>query len=521
MSGGNCPETPRQKMIGMMYLFLTAMLALNVSGELLKAFQLVDKSIQQTISTVESRNDQLEAKLSNAMLVNPKKASGAKAKADSIRMMADSLYNHIQNLKILMVHTVDGPEATLDNYKGIDNQDVAAQLMITEKNGERSKFLKKLINDYRELLLSYVSPKDSFISDPIKETLTTEPLKNGKKKGDVVHKSWESQMFEHLPMSASFALMSSIQSDVRTAQADVVNYLLTGIDEGTFKFTKIEPIIKPVSNIVIQGDTYEADIFLAARDEYQDPEILVKGQKLEVVDGRGIYKVPATKPGEYEYEAELIITAPNGRPQTYTIKDKYRVIKPNVVISPVKMNVFYEGVDNPVKISVPGVPSSDLIVSISNCTKRKVGDLFIVRPQANKAGMKAIVTVSANIKGKTRRIGSGEFRIKPVPDPVAKIAGISSGKIRKGTLLAQEAVFAEMGDDFDFDLEFKVTRFTVSIIKGGYVQDARSNNNRLTSEQKELMRSVKRGGRVIIEDIRAVGPDKRTRKLNSIALTID
>ncbi|NPA37755.1 MAG: gliding motility protein GldM [Chlorobi bacterium] len=521
MSGGNCPETPRQKMIGMMYLFLTAMLALNVSGELLKAFQLVDKSIQQTISTVESRNYQLEAKLNNALLVNEKKARGAKIKADSIKLMADSLYNHIQNLKILMVHTVDGPEATLDNYKGIDNQDVAAQLMITERNGERSEFLKKLINDYRNLLISYINPKDSFIIKPIMETLITEPLDNEAHQGEVVHKSWESQMFEHLPLSASFALMSSIQSDVRTAQADVVNYLLTEIDEGSFKFTKIEPIIKPVSNIVIQGDKYEADIFLAARDEYQDPEILVDGKKLEVVDGRGKYSVPATRPGEYEYEAELIITAPNGRPQKYTIKDKYRVIKPNVVISPVKMNVFYEGVDNPVKISVPGIPSSDLIVSISNCRNKKVGDLYIVRPLANKAGRKSIVTVSAKIKDQTRRIGSGEFRIKRVPDPVAKIAGISSGKIKKGTLLAQEAIFAEMGDDFDFDLEFRVTGFTVSIIKGGYVRDARSTNNRITAEQKELMKSVGRGGRVIIEGIKAVGPDKRPRKLNSIALTID
>ena len=521
MSGGNCPETPRQKLIGLMYLFLTAMLALNVSGELLKAFQLVDKSIQQTINTVDSRNYQLEAKLNNALQVNEKKARGAKNKADSIKAKADSLYNHIQDLKLLMVHTIDGKDATLEDYESIDNQDVAAQIMITERDGERSKKLKKMINEYRDLLVGYVNKKDTFVWKPIVETLSTEPFKNSVEKSSVVHKSWESQMFEHVPLSASFALMSSIQSDIRTAQADVVNYLLAGIDEGSFKFTKIEPITKPVSNVVIQGGKYQADIFLAARDEYQDPEILVNGEKLNVVNGRGKYTVPAKKAGEFEYEAEIKITAPNGMLKTYAIKDKYRVIKPNVVISPVKMNVFYESVDNPVKISVPGIPSNDLIVSISNCSKRKKGDLYIVRPNPGKAGLKSIVTVSANINGDVRRIGSGEFRIKRVPDPVAKVAGKTDGKIRKNLLLAQQAVFAEMGDDFDFDLEFKVTSFVVSIIKGGYLQDARSKNNKFTQEQKALIKSVGRGGRVFIESIKAVGPDKTPRKLNTITFTID
>ncbi len=521
MSGGNCPETPRQKMIGMMYLFLTAMLALNVSGELLKAFQLVDKSIQQSIYTVDGRNLQLEAKLSNAMQVNEKKAMGAKVKADSIKILADSLYNQIQNLKLLMVHTVDGSEATLDNYKGIDNQDVAAQLMMTEKQGARSEELKGLINEYRDLLISYVNKTDTFVWKPIEESLTTEPFDDKTEKGEVIQKSWESQKFEHVPLSASFALMSSIQSDVRTAQADVVSYLLTGIDEGSFKFTKIEAISKPVSNIVLQGDKYEADIFLAARDEYQDPAIMIKGQRLDVVDGRGKYSVSASRAGDFEYEAQLTITAPNGLPKTYSIKDKYRVIKPSVVISAVKMNVFYESVDNPVEISVPGVTSKDLSVKISNCTFRKSGNVYVVRPRPGKAGLKSIVTVSAKINNKIRRIGSGEFRIKRVPDPIAMVAGKKEGKISKQYLIAQQAVFAEMGDDFDFDLEFRVTGFTVATIKGGYLQEKRSKNNKFTQEQMNLINGVGRGSKIFIEEIRAIGPDRKTRKLNIITFTID
>ncbi len=521
MSGGNCPETPRQKMIGMMYLFLTAMLALNVSGELLKAFQLVDKSIQQSIYTVDSRNLQLEAKLYNALQVNEKKAMGAKLKADSIKALADSLFNHIHSLKVLMVHTADGSEATLDNYKSIDNQDVAAQLMIAEKQGGRSEELKGKINEYRDLLLSYVDKADTFVWKSIEESLSTEPFKDETEKDDIVHKSWESQVFEHIPLSASFALMSSIQSDVRTAQADVVNYLLAEIDEGSFKFTKIEPITKPVSNIVLQGGKYEADIFLAARDEYQDPEIVIKGRRIDVVDGRGKYSVSTSRAGDFEYEAQLTITAPNGQPKTYSIKDNYRVIKPSVVISAVKMNVFYGSVDNPVEISVPGVTSKDLSITISNCTYRKTGNIYVVSPKPGKAGLKSIVSVSAKINDKIRRIGSKEFRIKRVPDPVAMVAGKKEGKINKNLLKAQQAVFAEMGDDFDFDLEFRVTRFMVSTFKGGFIQEKRSKNNKFTQEQKDLIDGVARGGKLYIEEIRAVGPDKTTRKLNDIIFTID
>ena len=238
MSGGNCPETPRQKMIGMMYLFLTAMLALNVSGELLQAFQLVDESILQSIVAVESKNDQLYAKFQNAEMTNETKAKPKHDIAKKIRAKADSLVDHIDSLKMRMVRIVDGrPEATMENYLGGDNQDVGPQVMITEKNGERSEILKDKINEYREFLLGHLAEEDSAISKVVTKSLSTESAKPSQK-GEIERK-WESQKFEHLPLSASFALMSSIQSNVRITQADLISHLLSEIDEGTFKFNII------------------------------------------------------------------------------------------------------------------------------------------------------------------------------------------------------------------------------------------------------------------------------------------
>lgn len=522
MSGGNCPETPRQKMIGMMYLFLTAMLALNVSGELLQAFQLVDESILQTRVTVESKNDQLFAKFSNAMQTNEAKAKPKLDIAQRIGVKADALVKHIDSLKLVMVRTVDSnPEATPENYVGADNQDVAPQIMITESNGENSKILKEKINDYRELLLEHLSNEDSVIINMIKKSLSTES-KEPSQKGEVIRK-WESQKFEHLPLSASFALLSSIQSNVRTTQADLMGHLLSEIDEGSFKFTKIEPIIMPTTgNVVIKGGAYEADIFLAARDEDNDPIVKVNGEDVPILDGRGKYIGNTSKVGNFEYDAVIVVKDPlTGADKPYQVKGNYQVIQPNVVISPTKMNVLYEGVDNPVEISVPGVASDKLSITTPNADRKKKGDEYILRPRPRTAGKKCIISVSANIDGKVHRLGSQEFRIKRVPDPYPIVANKRDGKIGKNLLKAQIGMIATMGPDFDFDLKFNITGFTLTANKQGFFKSEPSDSYRFTQAQKDFIDGLSRGQKLFIEDIRAVGPDGTTRKLGSMTFTID
>ncbi len=516
MSGGNCPETPRQKLIGMMYLFLTAMLALNVSGELLNAFILVDNSILKTIDSVEKKNSLLYADFESANATNETKVSPKYNKALTIREEADSLFNHIQGIKTRMVQTVDGPEATPTNYKSKDNQDVAAQVMITAKGGERSKILKEKLIHFRDLLLGMVDESDSTLRETIERTLTPKnpPIKEG------ITRSWESEKFEHLPLSASIALMSQLQSEVRNMESDVIRYLFTKIDEGAFKFNSIEPMIIPRSHYVLRGDDYYAEIMMAARDTTQPPIVTVNGQRLHVEGGRGILKIPATSVGDKHWSGEIAVMGPDGIYRRHNISGEYLVSQPNVVISPVKMNVFYEGVENPVEVSVPGIPSENLNVQMSNVRFVKKGGQYIVTPNRGSAGRESIVSVSANVSNKTQSLGSQNFRIKRVPDPVAKVGGLREGKINKALLLAQGGVIAEM-ESFDFDLNFKVTRFSVSTVRSGYFVEENSESNLFTQAQRDLMQSVNRGGRVMIENIRATGPDGSIRKLGSINLTLD
>lgn len=516
MSGGNCPETPRQKMIGMMYLFLTAMLALNVSGELLQAFQLVDSSIRKTIETMENKNSLLYSDFESAYATNEKKVSDQYHNALEVKTEADSLFKHIQDLKTLIVQTADGPEATPTQYTSLDNQDIAAQLMITERGGARSTELKEHLIHYRDLLSEMVDPADTALLNALERTLTPKDPPRSEGEG----RSWESEKFEHLPMSAVMALMSQLQSEVRNMESDMIRYLYGKIDEGSFKFNSVEAIVIPRSEYVIRGDEYYAEIMLAARDTTQPPIVTVNGEELPINNGRGILRIPANSTGEKEWSGEIAVMGPDG---TYTRRDvagSYLVSQPGVVISPTKMNVFYIGVENPVEVSVPGVPSENLNVRITNARMRKVrGNEYSVSPNANSAGKQAIVSVSANLNGQAQNLGSQPFRIKRVPDPVATVAGMRGGGIGKNLLLAQRAVIAKM-DNFDFDLKFNVINFRISTIRDGYLQFVDSESGVITTEQKDLIRGVGVGGVVLFNNIQAKGPDGSTRDLGSLSFTI-
>lgn len=518
MSGGNCPETPRQKMIGMMYLFLTAMLALNVSGELLKAFILVDESIQQSTSTIEVKNNVTYYNFSKDAETSPR-AAEKYAVADSVKIHADSLVKFITDLKWELIRSVDdSEEATLTNYNGLDNQDKAAQIMMVEKNGQRGKDLKANIDAFKELVLNYLSnDRDSVLRRNVENALNTDDSKDGE-----VNRSWVSEKFEHIPMAASLALMSDMIGKIRNTESDMLRYLYSSVDASSFKFTGVEAYVIPTSKVVIRGGEYSAQVLVAGRDDSMDPDFEIPGvndNNIVVENGVGNIKIPATGNGPKSIDGEVKILGPEGY-ETRPFTLDYEVIEPLVVISPTKMNVFYEAVENPVTISVPGVNSKDISISITNAKYRKYKNEYLVTTKAGTAGLKSRITVFAQTESGKRKMGTMDFRIKRIPPPIAKVGGINEGKLNKGLLLAQTGIVAEM-EDFDFELEYKVFQFNVSAVKNGYNIDEASKSNRFTKAQQDLIKGLTRGSKVFINDIKAIGPDKRSKKLGSITITLD
>ncbi|MBP5366762.1 MAG: gliding motility protein GldM [Bacteroidales bacterium] len=496
----------------MMYLMLTAMLALNVSGDLLNAFKLVDDGIKKSTEVVTQKVNKQYLDFDAINTQNPKKAGDNYKKALELQEKADALYKQLQYYKCLMVTTADGPEYTPDNFISTSNQDIAAQLMLVEKGGARGDSLKNYIDDYREYLIGMCS-EDSARVKSFREQFNTDNIKNPD--GDV--ETWVGKITEHLPLAATMAILSKVQNDVRSSQSDIVNMLYAKVDEASFKFTGIKPLIIPESNYVLRGGTYKANIMLAAYDETMDPIVTVDNQKLPVENGQGIYEVPASQVGQKNFSARIQIPDPvTGELKSYDVSSNYEVGEPSVVVSPTKMNVFYIGLDNPVEISAAGISSSDLKVSASGATISRKGNQFVVRPSAS--GGHAKISVSAEVNGKTQRLGEKDFRIMKVPNPEAVVGGMSGGSIKKSILNVQTGVIAEM-KDFVFDLKFTITRFTVSAIKAGFMQSLEATSASFTPQQKQLLQGLAVGNKFYIENIEATGPDGK-RKLGSLAFTV-
>ncbi len=522
-------ETPRQKMIGMMYLVLTALLALNVSKDVLDAFILVDEGLTETTMNFSKKNQSYYNDFNEAVQFNPDKVQDWKNKADEVQVQSQELYDFITKLKkeIVIISEGDDTEAIhedeihLEHVNGKDNTDIPAEVMIQKKQGAE---LKEKINEYREFLSGLIEDKETYASvhTAIVNTLDTSDPEEVDSHAKGGKPSWESEHFENLPLASVITILSKMQSDVRNTEAEILAYLLSQIDAGSFTFNKIEAIVKANSDYVFRGQEYKAQVFLAAYDSTKAPEVtLSSGEKLRIEEGKGIFTGPTSSVGPKSWGGTILVDQGDGTVIRREFSAEYRVAESSAVVSPTKMNVFYRGVPNPVAISVSGVPEENIQAEITKGTIRRAGDgSWEVRQPAGPEGEQVLVKVFATIEGSRRFMGEMPFRVKNVPTPVAEVAGRSQGAISLTDLSRSPGVVAEL-KDFDFDLDFTVTEFTVSaVLTGGFTKSERSESNKFTTAQQEIIRQLTSGKTLTITDIKAVGPSGRVLPLNSIVLKI-
>lgn len=525
--------SPRQKMIGMMYLVLTAMLALNVSKEAVEAFKKVDKGITLSVANYELKNNLTYSEFDRAAAENPTKAGKYKTAAYQVKERADEVFSFIQDLKKEIIIKAEGPETTaingdqinIEEVKRIDENNIPSQVLIGASENGKATDLKALINDYREFLVSSMEGKNPTAEEVIRKSLNTDDGRDP----DGQRTRWENMTFQTLPLVAVITILSEMQLNVRNAETEVLNTLYTQIDASSFKFNKLNAIVIPKSNYVTVGSDYEATVFISATDTTQKPEITVGGSLLPVDDaGRGVYKAKATSTGPKKWGGVISLKAPDGSLKKYDFDSEYSVGEPNVIVSPTAMNVFYAGIPNPIDVSVPSVSPDKIKVRVVNGTvttekvKNSKGETFkgtwAVRPTA--AGQNVQVIVSADIDGKTVQYAPYDFRVKPLPKPIAQFGGKSTGGITRATAAAQQGVFAIM-PDFDFDLNYTVTGYSVlySDSRGDFEEYSTSSN--LTAKQKELINRLTRGKYLTIKDIKAQGPDGRINDLLPVILKIE
>jgi len=528
-------ETPRQKMIAMLYLVLTALLALNVSKQIIDAFVTVNESIESTNQNFATKVNEVYSKFEMQYQLNEAKVGPFWEKAKQAQKISLQLRQYVDSIKYIVIQKTDRYE-TLEEAKKValrdvqrkDNFDVPTSFFIgsseTTKSAEGYK-LQKRIEDFKMQLLALL-PQEKI--DLIKIGLDTKgPFHNRDGKPE----DWARHNFYHTILAADVTILNRINADIYNAEYDVVSFLYGSVSAEDFKFDKIAAKVVPKSRYVFIGEEYQAEVFVAAYDTKQNPDVryvlgvdsitdnMAKNAvPVEGKDGLVRIKFPASAEGLKKYAGVINVKSPSGIPMTFHFHDEYIVAKPTLVISPTKMNVFYVGVDNPVSIQVPGgAERTEPTISAGKIRREGLNWVVYDLPQGRKD---AVITVNAVYGGKSKNMGSQTFRLKRVPDPIAYIARVHEGFISKSLLVAGGAIIPEMPAGFDFDLRFTVISFSfVSDIPGDVVT-IRAQGNRLTQEMISLINQAKKNKRIWLEDIVVRGPDGE-RNIASINLKIN
>ena len=512
----NCPETPRQKMISMMYLVLTAMLALNVSAEILNGYSLVDESMRTNITIGEAKVSSLQGQFDGLLQTDSIKANLVKSKIDSVILMSDQICDVVSSIQKRMILLIDGAEADTLSKDKMGDLNIPSQVGIQEKRGAE---LKAKMNEYSAFMASVV---DSAKARSILNTFATPDIKKG---GET--KSWESGVFLDMPAIASITVLDKIKNDVKNAEADALSALIGGMDANDFRVNKITAMAVAKSGYIMRGAKYSAEIMLAAIDSTKKPTIIINGEELK--DPNQMYEFTCNKVGTHKYSGELILQKPDGTPVKYPFEQEYTVGEPTATVSADLMNVLYAGFKNPVSVSVPGVAGNNISINVSNCkSQAKTGTGWTIVPA--KVGVPCKISVSANIDGKSQHIKTVDFRVKKLPDPLAKIEytnaqGVKElykgGKaIAKNLLITARRIVAEL-DDADLEVKYKVLGFSLNYFDSmGNTLVEKTDGDKLTDRQMRVFREMTRQKTVFVTNVVALGQDNLKRSLPPVEVKI-
>jgi gliding motility-associated protein GldM len=511
------PKEPRQKMINLMYLVLTALLALNVSAEILNAFRTVDNSLQKTNATVNASTEQIIASLTEKM-TDP--SSRAKAeiwlpKAQSAQAMSKEMFDYIQQLRAKILKAADFDPKRIKDGKPdssfrADNLDIATRIMVEEGDGK--KLFAKL-KEYRDRLLAI----DPLIGKEFQNSLQVDL--NMPVTQDKSNKTLEAAYFHMVPTVAAITILSKFQNDVKTSENKVVAFCHEQVGKVTVRYDTFAAIVGQNTNYVMPGQEIEINAGVGAFSRAAAPQITINGQGAPLgADGQATLKVAGGGLGKHSVPVVIRFQDQDGKMQTVTKNVEYTVGQANASIALDKMNVLYIGVDNPVTIAASGGGDDRIQPSIAggggSITKVGAGK-YMVRVSSVTDDAK----ISVNVDGKLA--GVSQFRVRTIPTPTATVGGYASGEnINAGTFRAQAGVGAYI-KDFPFELKYSVTSFTLTMdTEDGDIVEAPCTGNTWSPKAAAELRKLTGGRTVTIDAIRAVGPDGASRKLPSLVYYI-
>ena len=504
MAGGKL--SPRQKMINLMYLVFIAMLALNMSKDVLKAFGLLEEKITQSNEATDLRNDAFMANLAVKASDEPQTYAELNEKAKQINTLSTTLDNYIEEIKTGMMKTVKPDQQ--DDYAVQDQPDfLDTKFFKGDKLSKDGLLFESNMLAYRDGIIDILGDDYPVISKSVNEQfgMEDELPKDSKLKIKAVK-----NQFEGMPMIASKTKLTQIQSNIKTIQNEILSTMMRGEQTASLSVntSNYSTLLETPKSAYYAGETFDGSIVLGRVDDQTKPnraeltldgKALVEGKDFSFEGGRVKLNVSAGSPGDHTLEGNLIFKQDGEETEVPVSRSFSTISKPNAaVIAADKMNVVYRGVDNPMTISIPGIPDNKVSGSATGLSKGAKGK-YIMRPGK---GREVTITASGTLPDGVRINTPAKFRIKDIPRPTGTIRGEdgNGGPVRMNRQGLEISSVGAMLLDFDFDLNLKVTAFSFKVAGQPTVKVL---GNKLNAQAKSALKRAKRGETVQIFDINA------------------
>lgn len=503
------PKEPRQKMINLMYLVLTALLALNVSSEILNAFRTVNNSLNSATTNIEGKNIQMFNSFEDMKKDEARRAQAEQweAKAQQAKQLGDNMNKYIVDLQTRLKQ-----EADYNKEKNTYNEgslEASTRLMTEQGEGEK---LRSKLDAYKKALMSI----DPIITNELGKNLPIDV--SMPKVQNENNNTWSTAYFHMTPAVAAMTILSKFQNDVRNSESQVVEYCLSRVGRVVFNYDQFQVIANSSATYLMPGEDLAINAGIGAYSSKATPSVTVNGAAATRTPA-GDYELKTkaeTSPGDYTKHVVITYTDPNDGKVKTAIKDiKYTVGSPvGATVSADAVKVLYIGLDNPVSVSGGGVGDELIGFSMDNgsFTKDKPGH-YIVRP-----GKPGTANITLNVKGKPQVF---PFRVKTVPDPVGMVGASKGGLMGVNEFKAQAGVRAEL-ENFVFEgVKFTVTGFTITFtgpgMPEGFAYKEVSGNT--FNSVRDLIEKCRPKTAVIIDNIKAAGPGG-TRTLPPVSFNL-
>ena len=513
MAGGKL--SARQRMINLMYLVFIAMMAMNMSKEVLSAFGLMNERLTESNQAATQRNSDFMAGLAEKAADQPEKFEPLKSKADQIKTLAENFNTYLANLKTEMTSKIED----VTNYEAMDNSSFLDEYFFVgdKLKPEGQKFLDEVAT-FRDGVNNLIKDEYPEIAKDVMSKFATDPQTNrdGKKI------PWLEYNFKSFPLVASLTKMTQLQADIKTTESESLSAMLAGTLSKEISMTNYTTLLETSKSAYFNGDKFDGQIVLGRKDATTKPkrvELKLDGRPLSesqytIEDGKVKLNFNAGRPGEHKIEG-LLIFGEDGDEIEVPVKSSFATVpKPNsATISADKMNVVYRGVTNPMTISFAGVPDNKVSASAPGLSKGSGIGKYNMRPGS---GREVTINVTGTLPDGQRVSDRATFRIKDIPKPTGTIRGEDgSVKMQRGSL--EISTIGAKLDDFDFDLPLTVSGFKFKV-PGQPTMTV--GGSKLNSRAKAALRKAKRGSNVQIFDIQAKIKGNSTYKLKKVSPVI-